>query len=50
MEGSIVMLIQTVVITKLVFYRRHYATGQNVLVPFHVYIFMQYYERAKSIP
>jgi hypothetical protein len=50
MAGSIVMLIQAIVITELVFYRRHYATGQNVLVSFCVYISLQYYERAKSIP
>jgi hypothetical protein len=50
MAGSIVMLIQTTVIIELVFYRRQYAMGQNVLVSFHIYISMQYYERAKSIP
>jgi hypothetical protein len=47
--GSTVMLIQTI-ITEPVFYRRQYAMGQNVLVPFRIYISMQYYERAKSIP
>jgi hypothetical protein len=50
MAGSIVMLIQTTVITELVFYRRQFATSQNVLVSFRVYISVQYYERAKSIP
>jgi hypothetical protein len=50
LAGRNVMLIQTVVITQLVFYRRQYATGKNVLVLFHVYISMQYYVRAKSIP
>jgi hypothetical protein len=50
LAGRIVMLIQAVIITELVFYRRQYAMGQNVLVPFHVYISMQYYERVKSIP
>jgi hypothetical protein len=50
MAGSIVMLIQTIIITELVFYHRQYATGQNVLVSFRVYISVQYYERAKSIP
>jgi hypothetical protein len=50
MAWSLVMLIQTTVITELVFYHRQYAMGQNVLVSFRVYIFMQYYERAKSIP
>jgi hypothetical protein len=44
MAGSIVMLIQTI------FYHRQYATGQNALVSFHVYISVQYYEKAKSIP
>jgi hypothetical protein len=50
MAARIVMLIQATVITKLVFYCRQYATGQNVLVLFHVHISMQYYKRAKSIP
>jgi hypothetical protein len=50
MAGSTVMLIQTIVITELVFYCREYATGQNVIVSFRVYISMQYYERAKSSP
>jgi hypothetical protein len=36
MAGSIVMLIQTTVITKVVIYCRQYATGQNVLVSFCV--------------
>jgi hypothetical protein len=48
--GSTLMLIQTIVITELVFYCRQYATGQNVLVSFCVYISVQYYKRAKSIP
>jgi hypothetical protein len=48
MAGSIVMLMQAIVITELVFYSRQYAMGQNVLVSFCVYISMQYYERAKS--
>jgi hypothetical protein len=47
--GSIVMLIQTFVITELVFYCRQYATGQNVLAFFCVYISGQYYERTMSI-
>jgi hypothetical protein len=50
MAGSIVMLIQTIVITELVFYCRQYAMGQNVLISFSAYISVQYYERAKSIP
>jgi hypothetical protein len=50
MAGSTGMLIQTIVITELVFYRRQYAMGQSVLVPFRVYISVQYYERAKPIP
>jgi hypothetical protein len=50
MAGSIVMLIQTIVITELVFYHRQYATGQNALVFFCIYISVQYYERAKFIP
>jgi hypothetical protein len=33
MTGSIVMLIQTTVITKLVFYIRQHAMGQNILYP-----------------
>jgi hypothetical protein len=45
MAGSIAMLIQTIVITELVFYHRQYATAQNVLVSFHVYISVQYYKR-----
>jgi hypothetical protein len=49
MAGSIVMLVQTVVITELFFYCRQYATGQNALVSFCVQIFMWYYERAKFI-
>jgi hypothetical protein len=44
------MLIQAIVITELVFYRRQYATGQNIFVSFRVYISVQYYERPKSIP
>jgi hypothetical protein len=44
------MLIQTDIFTELVFYQREYTMGQNVLVPFRVYICMEYYERAKSIP
>jgi hypothetical protein len=36
MAGSTVMLIQTIVITELVFYCRQYAMGQNVLVPFRI--------------
>jgi hypothetical protein len=43
------MLIHTIVITELVFCSRQYAAGQNVLISFHVYISMQYYERAKPI-
>jgi hypothetical protein len=39
------MLIETILITELVFYRRQYAMGQNVLVSFRVYISVQ----AKSI-
>jgi hypothetical protein len=50
MAGSTVMLMQTIVITELVFYRRQYAMGQNILVSFRVYISVQYYEMAKSIP
>jgi hypothetical protein len=38
MAGSIVMVIQTTVITILVFYHRQYAAGQNVLVSFFVWI------------
>jgi hypothetical protein len=49
MAGSIVMLIQAIVITELVFYHRQYGMGHIALVSFHVYIFMQYYKRAKSI-
>jgi hypothetical protein len=49
MAGSIAMLIQTIVITELVFYSRQYTTGQNALVFFRVYISVQYYERAKSM-
>jgi hypothetical protein len=49
-QGAFVMLIQTVGITELVFCRRQYAMGKNALVSFRVYVFMQYYERAKSIP
>jgi hypothetical protein len=45
MAGSIVMLIQIIIITKMVFYCRQYATTQNVLVSFHVYISVQYYKR-----
>jgi hypothetical protein len=44
------MLIKTFVIIELVFYGRQYATAQNVFLSFQVYISMQYYERAKSIP
>jgi hypothetical protein len=36
MAGSIVMLTQTVVNTELVFYRRQYAKGKNVLISFSV--------------
>jgi hypothetical protein len=50
MAGSNVMLIQTIVITELLFYHRQYAMGQSVLVSFCMYISMEYYERAKSIP
>jgi hypothetical protein len=50
LAGSIAMLIQTIIITELVFYYRQYETGQNVLVSFRFYISMPYYERAKSIP
>jgi hypothetical protein len=50
MAGITIMLIKTIVITELVFYRRQYATGQNVLASFRVYISTQYYETAKSIP
>jgi hypothetical protein len=50
MAGRIVMLIQTIVISELFFYRREYATGQNIVVSFRVYISVQYYERAKFIP
>jgi hypothetical protein len=50
MTGSTVMVMQTIVINELVFYRRQYAMGQNVLVFFRVSISVQYYERAKSIP
>jgi hypothetical protein len=49
MAGSTVTLMQTTVITELVFYHRQYATGQNVLLSFCVKISTQYYERAKSI-
>jgi hypothetical protein len=49
MAGSTVMLIEKIVITEQVFYHREYATGQNVLVSFRVYISMQYYQRAKFI-
>jgi hypothetical protein len=45
MARSKVMLIQTIIVTELVFYRREKATAQNVLVSFHVYISVQYYER-----
>jgi hypothetical protein len=34
--GSIVMLIETIIITELIFYCRQYVTGQNVLVSFLV--------------
>jgi hypothetical protein len=33
---SIIMVIQTIVVTELVFCRRQYVTGQNVLVSFRV--------------
>jgi hypothetical protein len=33
----------TIVITELVFYRRQYVTGQNVLVSFCIQISVQYY-------
>jgi hypothetical protein len=36
MAGSTVMLIQTIVITELIFYRRQYAVGQHILVSFSV--------------
>jgi hypothetical protein len=36
MAGSFFMLIQTVVITELVFYHRLYAMGQNIVVSFCV--------------
>jgi hypothetical protein len=49
-DGALSLWYMTVVITELVFYHRQYATGQNVLVSFRVYISMQYYERAKYIP
>jgi hypothetical protein len=45
-----VMLLQTIIITELVFYCRQYTTDQNVLASFCIYISMQYYERPKSIP
>jgi hypothetical protein len=40
----------TIIVTVLLFYHRQYAIGQNVLASFHIYISLQYYERAKSIP
>jgi hypothetical protein len=40
----------TDVITEMAFHRRQYAMAQNVLVSSCIYISVQYYERAKSIP